>query len=58
MGRPIFQKYCDDYKRGKMDQRNTGFMLPLVKNISQAYQQGKLAHNEYKVTNSLGKRPR
>jgi hypothetical protein len=39
-GIPTFQKYWDDKKRGKMDQRNKGFKILFIMNSSQAYQDG------------------
>jgi len=39
-GRPSFQNYWDDKKKGNMDQRKKGFKPPLFKKNSQAYQKG------------------
>jgi hypothetical protein len=56
--RPTFQKACDDKKKRKMDQRKKGFNFPFVRNSYQAYQQGKQAQDETKMTDSSVKMSR
>jgi hypothetical protein len=57
-GRPIFQKDWDDKKKHNMDKRKKGFKPHLIRNTSQAYQQGKPSQGDQKMTETLGKRPR